>query len=439
MLKKVSVILLLLIFISVSFTACTDSREIDDDIYPIMIGIDKGTTNKMRVIIQYPTYKVGGGGGGSGGAQGDTGKGDASKSNASEGANVHTIEASSVVEAINLFNTAISRTVVISHVKMLVISEEFAREGIENYVMPLVRFRDARRSIQVVISKGKAEDFIHENKTNIGDSLSKSTELMFNQSNKNGYFPQVSLDNIYERMLSPYSEAMAVYGGINNFHNLPELKEGEKSPLVIERDFLPGELPRSGVAKREFLGTAVFAGGKMVGTLNNNETRYMLMVIGHFKRGLITCLDKNDPKSSISFDIIPGRKPKITAKFEDGKPVINVKLNIEADVVTIQSRINYEDKNKINELNVMLKNYIEDGVKKSIEKTQKEYKSDIFGFGFKIARQFNTLPEFLQYNWLSHYPDAKVNVDVVVNVRRTGLMNRSGPVYTSEENPAGGI
>lgn len=436
MVKRVNAVLLVITILCGFLTSCSiDSREIDDDIYPLAIGIDKGTTNKVRVTIQYPTYKSGGSGGGGGGSsQG----GDESKGNQAEGSNIHTIEASNIIEAINLYNTAISRTVVISHVKMLVISEEFAREGIDKYVLSFIRFRDARRIVQVVIVNCSAEDFIHENKTNIGDSLSKAVELMFNQSNKNAYFPQVNIDYIYERMISPYSESVAVYAGVNSLKSLSSRNQDGKSPLVIERNYLPGQLPRSGIAKREFLGAAVFSGGKMVGTLNNNETRYFLMVSGDFKTGLITILDKNDPTSTISFDTKLARKPKVTAKFEDGKPVINVKLSIECDVVSIQSRINYENKNKIVELNNMLKTYVEEGVKQTIEKTQKVYKSDIFGFGFAVAKKFNTIPEFLEYRWLDHYQDAKVNVDVEVNIRRTGLINKSVPIYTTDENTAGG-
>lgn len=433
MLKRISAIILLVTLFCGSLTACSsDSREIDDDIYPLAIGIDKGTTNKVRITLQYPTYK------GGAGASSQGGKGGQSEENQAEGSNIHTIEAASIVEALNLINTAISRTVVLSHAKMLVISEDFAREGIEKYILSTIRFRDFRQTVQVVIVNSTAEAFIHENKTNIGESLSKAVELMFYQGNKNGYFPQVNVDYLYERMLSPYCEPVAIYAGINNFNNLDKIKGNENSPLVIEKNYLPGQLPRSGVAKREFLGTAVFAGEKMVGALNNNETRYFLMITGDFERGIFTILDQQDPTSSVSFDTKLGRRPKISAKFENGKPVIDVKLNIEADVVTIQSRIAYDDKDKFNELNCMLKSYVEAGIKETIEKTQKEYKSDIFGFGFAVAKKFLTLQEFLQYDWLTHYPDAKINVDVVTNIRRTGLKSKSAPVYTNEQNKDGG-
>lgn len=76
--------------------------------------------------------------------------------------------------------------------------------------------------------------------------------------------------------------------------------------------------------------------------------------------------------------------------------------------------------------------WIEKGVRETIEKTQKEFKSDIFGFGYLFAGSFNTIQEWESYNWFKHYPEAKVNVEVEFNIRRTGLMYGSGPVMDKD-------
>jgi len=423
----------MIIFILTFCTACNDAMEIDDSVYAIVIGIDKGTTNRVRMTIQYPTYKEGGSSGGQSMASGDK-----SKENALENSNVHTIESSSILEGINLFNTAITRAVSLTHTKMLVISEEFTREGIEKYVAPLARFRETRRTMQVVISQGDAEEFIRQNKTNIGPSISKAAELMVTQSDVTGYFPKVSFFNLYEAFVSPYSQGIAAYAGINKFTEIQDKKAQDKSPLAVDKGILPGELARSGVTKREFVGTAVFSGPKMVGTLDSLDTRYMLMVQSKFRKGIMTFKDKNQPEAVIPCDMRMGRKTKVSAKFEDGKPIIDVKINLEADVGAIQSRIEYEDFNKIGELNELLKECIETGVKKMIDKTQKEFKADIFGFGFEVAKKFSTIKKFEEYGWLGHYPDAQVNVIVEVNIRRTGLMIKSVPIHSYETDKGTG-
>lgn len=113
--------------------------------------------------------------------------------------------------------------------------------------------------------------------------------------------------------------------------------------------------------------------------------------------------------------------------------VKSLKINIECDLGAIQGRESYEKLDKINDLNKQIEKYIENGITKTIEKTQKEWGTDIFGFGGYIARSFYTVTEFEKYNWLSHYRDAKVNVDVTVNVRRTGRLMSSSPVRTTKD------
>lgn len=415
--KVVSIILIILTLSSLLLTGCKDSSEVDDNVYAVVIGLDKGINNKVMVTIQYPAYMQ---------TKGE-GKGTEIGISGSAG-NLHSVEGPSMLECINLMNMAISRRISLLHTKMLVISEDFAREGIGDFLSPLARFRGVRTTMFVVVTKGTAAAFMEENKTSIGPSLTKSIELMMAQSENTGFFPPENFHNFYRDILSTYGNSVAIYAGLNNGKNT-QLEGGKrKSQLVIEKDIKPGEMPRIGTAKREFVGSALFNGDKMVGSLNPYETRYMMMIKGQFRQGIMTIEDKKSPGGGIVVSIRNGRPPKINTKFENGKPVVDVNLNIEADIGAIHSRINYESLNLIENLDKQLQEEIKDGVEKVIEKTKKEYKTDIFQFGKKFAGYFSTIPEWENYHWLFHYPETKVNVNVVVNVRRTGLMLNSSPI-----------
>jgi spore germination protein KC len=422
-----------LLFVPGILSGCSqDSKEIDDQVYVIALGADKGVENKVRVTIQYPTYKESSGGGGaSSGMQkgGGGGGGGDEKAGIIDGTVVQTVEAASILEAINLFNTFTSREISLVHVKEIILSEDFARGGIGIYLEPLARFRETRRIMVLAVCKGSAEEYIKDNKTAIGQSLAKAMELMSTQSDNNGYFPKARFQDFYRRITSPYGQSFAQYVGMNNYDHLKPLSEAPtSSPLKTHAELLPGEIPRKGNTKREIIGTAVFDGDRMVGTLNAIETRYLLMVTGKFVRGILTLEDINSPGSVIPFDIRQGRKPVIKVAFKNEIPIINVKLNIEADIGAIQSRIPYEKVNRLDELNNQLAASIKDGVKSVIEKTQKEWNTDIFSFGYYAASHFFTIQKFEKYNWLKHYKDAQVNVEVLANVRRTGLMTESSPI-----------
>jgi len=407
-------------------TGCYDSREVDDEIYVISIGLDKGTTNKVRLTIQYPTYMDDTGG--SGGQQGEMGGMESPKKQGKS--NIHTIECSTILEGIDMLGMAISRRVSLMHAKMVVFSEEFAREGIGSYLAPVTRYRETRTSMAVVVVRGTAEDFIKEVRTNIGGTISKAVEFMFLQARYNNYFPYVHFKDLYRNMVSSYQQPVAIYGGVNNFDNIPD-QAVEEPPLVVKKGFLPGQLPRRGVAKREFTGVAVFSGDKMVGVLDSYETTYYLMLTGRFPTGAVTFEDPNAPGTAIVLDLRNGRKPRIKARIQDGKPIIDINVKLEGEIESIQSRINYEERGMLEALNQHIQQVLYDDMMKLIEKVQKEYKADIFGFGRYLAANFATIQEWEEYNWLSRFSEAQINLDLDVHIRRTGMMRKSPFIWSN--------
>jgi len=422
--------LIIFIFSSLLTSCTTDSKEIDDQVYTLTLGCDKAVDNKIRLTVQYPTYK----GGPTGGSQkGGGGVGESDKENGVvDNTIVQTVEASSILEALDLMNTSTTRKISLVHTKAIVFSEEMAREGIKNYLQPLARFRETRRNMQLMVCRGTAQDYIKENRTSIGDSVAKSMELAAAQSANTGYFPDAPFQEFYTAVISPYRQPYAIYAGINDYKHLKPLDTNPSSPLRPQYEILPGDIPRQGDRKLEMLGTAVFNGDRMVGTLSSYETRYFMMITSSFKRGIMTIEDKNSKNDAIPLDIRLGRKTKITTHFQNTTPIINIKITIEADVGAIQSRLPYEKLNNLNNLNNQIETTIKKGVEETIKKTQTQWNTDIFGFGKKIARSFFTTTEFEKYNWLEHYKDAKINVEVDSSVRRTGLMMESSHVKYSE-------
>lgn len=415
---KRGIIIILVISLMTPFTGCGDAAEIDDNVYAVTIGLDKGIYNKLIVTIQYPTYK-----GGEGGAA--TAGGDSST-------NINSIEAPDPVEAMNLLNMVISRRVSLKHTKLLVISEELARKGIAQYISALFRYREPRRSMAMVVTNGKAADFINENKSNIGGSITKAIELMQNQSKDTGFFPNVQLHEFYQSVFSSYGQGFTAYAGVNNFSELSTTKEAAKPYLNINPNYQPGALPRIGVLKREFVGTAVFDGDKMVGSLNPWETRAFLLITNKFRRGIFVINDKRAPQDAVTFELKTARKTRVKFSFINGRPVINVILNVEGDIAGIQSRINYEDIKLIEDLDSQIEEYLRKNIEDTIIKTQKKFKADIFQFGYKAAAYFPTIQQWEAYNWNSHYSEAKINIYVKVNIRRTGLKVKTPTIFSSE-------
>lgn len=416
--QGISRILALLISLSFIFvlSGCYDAIEIDDKVYVMAIGVDRGNGESIRITIQYPTYKGGGGGEGGGGGMSGGGEEDSGKL---EGSNMDIIEVPTLLDGINLLNSTIARKISLTHIKLLVISEDLAKEGIGEYISPLVRFRDTRSNMQVLISKGKASDFIKENSPTIGDSLAKSVELRLSQWENTGLFPTSPLSEFYINAVSPYESAFAIYVGVNK---TKKLEDSDKNKKDNTKGYMAGELLHVGPSKMELLGTAVFSGDKMIGTLSSTDTLYFNMITGRLKKGMLTIPDPQAPHTYINLNFTMSRKPEIKGRVENNNAIINISLNLESDISSLPSKYRHESAENISKLNEEISKYIKEGIQMTIEKTQKELKSDIFGFGHSISGSFKTIQEWENYNWLLKYPQSKIDLDINTNVRRTGLI-----------------
>lgn len=406
------------------FAGCmTDSIELDNQLYTLVLGIDIGADNRVRVTFLYPVYKSNGGSGSeiSGGGEKEEGKKEKG------GAIIDTIEAATILDAINLINTSVPRRISMVHTKVVVFSETAAKRGIAEFLETIERYRETRGSMRVIICKGRSEEFIEGFISKTDESIAKTIELSFLKDVSKGYFITQTFHDFYEGVHSPYRQASAVYAGINDFENLKPLEEDANSPLRTHYDISPGELPRTGQRKIEMLGTAVFNGPYMVGSLNYYETMFLSMITGEFRNGNFSVEDKSFPGRAIPLDIRLGRKPKISAQYVNDIPVIAVKLSVEADISAIQSRIKYENLERLAELENQIEFLMETGMKKTITKAQYNFGADIFDFGHHIAKHFATIQEFEEYNWPSRFKESQVNVEANVNIRRTGRMFETSP------------
>jgi spore germination protein KC len=424
--RRIIILLCIVSILAPTMTGCFDVREIDDQVYALSVGIDKGTYNKVRLTVQYPTYKSSDSSGGSSQKESTGSKG----KNAQAGSNVAIIEAPTMLEAVDMLSTSISRRISLMHAKWYIFSEEFARAGIDEYISGLERFRETRGSSAIVVARGTAEDFIKANESTIGDSLSKSIELLLLQTNITGFFPDARFTDFYFSLFSPYRSPIALYGGVNDLE-LPEDVPADPNSRTSRKNLTPGELPRSGVLKTELAGMAVFDGGKMVGSMDPNETACYMMIAGKYSGGRFSIPDKGKPNRDIIFDIHKSRTPSIKVYFENGKPMIDVNIKLESEVYAIQSRIDYEELSNQGLLEGQIEEYLLTSMKGTIKKAQKEFKCDIFGFGEWAAGNFSTINEFEAYNWLSHFSEAIINVSLDVKVRRTGLIFHSSPLFNS--------
>lgn len=403
-------------------TSCYDSMELDDLLHINVIGIDRGVTDKWRLTVMFPTLK--GDSGGSGGVMGKAGVGQ-------DDYDCLTVDAPSFFTGIDMFNSILSRRLNFMHTELLVVSEDIAKSGmLGEFLAPIIRFRQIRRSMHVIVTPDSTIEFLNTLKPIVGTALSKNIQIAAKEADIIGFFPHVTLQNFYDQMKSTYRQPIVTLGAISNPKNLKEEDENHEVEFKTGGEYYSGEVPINAKNAIELFGAAVFDGDRMVGKLNGDESRLMMMASGDFKVAFYTLQDPKVPSLVIPLDVRRLGKPKVMIKIEGDKPNIHLKVNLEGDLLAVQSRINYEEPELKPIIEKAFEKQIKDGLDKLMEKSI-DLKIDIFGFGETAAKQFLIIQEWEKYDWISKFQNAKITTEVKFTIRRTGTQLGSSPIIST--------
>jgi spore germination protein KC len=425
---------------------CYDSKELDEKTFLTMIGVDVGTEHPLKLSLQFEKL-----------TEQDKSSNDTEDKSTSN-TEVVSEEVDTIFTGQGLLTIATSRQYENAHTKIVVFSEEVARsKQFQQYVSSIYRNHSVRGISYIMITKGKAEDFLKEDQLMTNTYTAKAVEILMRQTNYNAYFPRVTIDNAYNEMKSSKRKVIIPLAAVNKqvedseteteegknetTKDASKQKNGEKQPSEeksTEDDaYKAGELPRSGGLAREVFGSAVLEGTKMIGELTGEETRILLMVRDEFKKADFSSKDPLKKNQMISLTVERARAPEIKVETKGERPVIHVRISLDGDVDSIFSTIDYERP----QMKKILEEAFEDDIKTHldalIEKCQKEFKSDVFGFGRAAVMHFLTIDEWEKYNWRKAFPEAKVITEVSFAIRRTGTLMKAEklrPVVGDDED-----
>jgi len=404
-LKMIALLLLLSLFVA----GCNGAREIDEYAYIMTIGFDTAPNNQYVI-----TYRIA------------TGKGQSNRIGQSQETNfINSFVSPSRLEAENRLNAVTAQRPNLNHLKVIVVGEEFAKQGIGDILSSMLRYHAFRDSVFIIVARGTAKDFMEKNKPQTENLPSIWLEMSMASNDETGYFLRSNLYSFFMRLKTTGGAPYASYVALNPLDLEPK-PAGEREAGARTAPYYAGGPGRSGGNPAEILGTAVFAGDKMVGILSNEESRAVSIMTGEFRNGYITLDDPLIPKTRIDVNLRHHSKPSIKPSIVDGIVTFDVKVLLSADIINIPSGINYESLEYVDLLEHQLTNIITNQLEKTLTRTQ-QLGTDVVGFGLYTRTLFDNYDDYDQFNWYEVYPTAKFNLDVIVKIRRTGLLHKTSP------------
>lgn len=410
---KITTILLLVVFCA-TLAGCNGSRETDQLAYVLAIGVDQAEGELLEVTYQIALPRT-------------TSSSDSSSDGKKSSTNL-TYKSSNLAEARNLLNSTLALRSVLYHAKIIVVGEKLAKKGLGDIMGPLKRYREYRGSMYVAVARGTAKDFLSNSESVAGLSPAKFFEESMTRYSDSNYVMQTTLHQFYGRMkdrtVDPYLALVAVSPDTTALENS---KDGNPKDSKGET-YIAGAVPRKGGTKVGFLGTALFKAEKMVGILNDKQTRCLSMLLGNFTYSFISVKDPLIENKSVNIYLHQEKRPSVHVVLDDGKPYYNVDISLEGDITGIASGTNYEKEKYQKDLEEEVKQIIADEMQNTIE-VMKTLDCDAAGFGYYLRPLFakqKDLDDFLEQH---HFHDSDISVNVKFQVRRAGLMWQTMPIF----------
>lgn len=192
-LKKIFIIILILIFIS-NFSASYNSLNIDNSAFVVAIGIDKSTSNKLKITFELISTSP-------------------SSDTITEATPViNSVDCSSIANGINLMNAYMGRKINLSHCKLIVFSEELAIEGISDEIYSLINEIQIRPSSNIIISKCNTKYYIENSIPSLENLIPKYYDTFPRTSEYTGYTCDATIGDFFNDLISNYSSPYAILG-----------------------------------------------------------------------------------------------------------------------------------------------------------------------------------------------------------------------------------
>ena len=365
-------------------TGCWNRIEVNDIAIVTAIGLDLVEENMIRLTLQVaiPT-KLGPAGASSGGGK------DRSTFVISE-------KGVTVSEAYRKLQMKLSRRVFFSQSRVLLISESLARKGIFNIIDFYTRFHQPRMNSFIMFTEGAASEVI-KNMPNLESVSAEETKELAKLSVGLKVYVRDFLNMLLTDGLEPYA---------------PQYK---LTSVEVDTENESGKI-------QAINGAAVFKKDKLIGWMDETETRGILWLRNEIEGGVITIkVPKEKGGGNISLDIIRS-KTKILPHHDHGQMKITVNVTSEMSAIENTSKLVLFNPKVIEEIQKNIEKEIKGRIQLVVNKAQKDFQSDIFGFGQAVYREYpKAWNTFYKKNWNHEFSQVEVNIKSKVYVRRIGL------------------
>ncbi len=388
--------ILMILFLS----GCGVLTDVENKAYLVALGVEKCENGIYGFTFMFSDKE-------------ETDKEDSDKEEKEDKSECSYIEAENLFTAIKYLSGFKSKRIDLSHTKLILFSEEIAKEGIDDFLITFGQDRELRPSTYMCVSKDKPSEFLKNVKPPGEPYAEKYFELLFSRDDDR-YSKETTLSSGFFAYESLHASPVMLYGAINDNEIKNEGKEDDFSSKTEA-----GDTPRKSKDRAEFLGLSVFKKGQMKGVLNETEETFFRILRFSYSEDYFSLYDDEKQKNT-TIKLKQLSRPIIKVDTKSDIPKIYANIFLEGEYVLAGEKNEKSDNDS--KFKDMFSKKAEQEIKKLVKRSQSEFDSDIFGFYKYAEKNFLNIDDWEKYDWEKKYKNASFDVNVNLSITNSNAI-----------------
>ncbi|MGG1678341.1 Ger(x)C family spore germination protein [Neobacillus sp. NRS-1170] len=323
---------------------------------------------------------------------------------------VYQEKGNTLFEAIRRITTVSPRKLYFSHLRLLLLGEEFAKKGIAKSLDFLSRDPEMRTDFYIVVAKNKkAGDILKIVTTMERIPVQQVFESLLSSEEAWATTMQITMDQLIYDIISE-----GISAKLTGIKLIGSVKDGEK--LENTQQTKPNAF-----LKYDSIG--VFRKDKFIGWLSEEESKGLNYALGNVTNTVVTipC-----PQKGITAIEMIHTKSELKTEISGHKPKGIIKIATEGNVRNVQCKtLELTKPETISFLERKTKQSIEHTIYKSINAAQRKFKIDPFGFGEAAHRSNPDYWHLIKKDWMQIFEKLPVEIEVKVKIHNLGKIKNS--------------
>lgn len=418
----------LVVVSSLATTGCYDRMELEQQAFVVALGIDQAPNHMIdcSFLLALPV---------------SSGAGGASGQEPMAAAGPVTFRAHSVVEAMQVANSSVERSLTLSHLGLVVFGSSLAKAGLSPQLYPMVRFREFRRTILLGVSRESALSVLVNNKPVLERSTDRWADDISEIGRRSGLIPVVYLHDYLRSREDNHANPLLALCAVNQQISAQESGSSESSSSgasasggsgsgggSADRSLPPsaGDMQRQAGNPVEWSGAGVFRQDRMVDQLTGHQVMNIRLLQGGLHAGRFTVTDPTNSKHTVTLRLRREGAPKYQITLSSKPAKITVKLPLEADLISTEEPVDYTLASNQGKLGQSVSKQLSAELTRLLQHLCNDDGVDVVPISRHVRGQFATDASFVRFPWEQTLRSADVSVQVEVHIHRFGIADPVG-------------